>query len=177
MRLSTEITYPVFMLNPFEEIKREHGRVSIVNHTGEYIVDDTRKEGKFAIRRMWIAEDIKVRKEKKYEYMPLLKLGKAVKTEEQLIVALTKQRSFVDSTGRIFTHAPTTYYFIEYFKVLRAVNLPSRTLLFIEGMNTPIEVNRSPGPGNLYAGVLNLKGRKILYELSRTKKKRTRRKL
>lgn len=179
MQLDPTIKYPVFELRKYNSVLREHGRTYIVTDFCTYILDDKNKKGDFPVRRLLALMDIEYRKEHGYEYHPLYPIRKVLRTEEQLIVHLTKHRNYVDNSGRIFSHAPTTFYKLVYRKVLRALLKEGGScILFIEGINTPIKVNKHvPDMGTIYAGILRLPGRDILYELSSTKKKDTRRKL
>lgn len=178
MRLSSKLVYPVYILRGYRSIEYIHHRTYIDTDYGRYILDDKNKKGKFAIRRLQILADIKRRKLGGYEYCPIYRLNKAIHTEEQLIAHLVKCKRYVDNSGRLYNHAPTTFYKLTYHKVLRmAVIEGSHTIIWLKDINIPIKLKRPPIQGVIYAGLLRLPGRNILYEFTKTKKANTRRKL
>jgi hypothetical protein len=180
MRILSEVTYPVFPISKYGVIFREFDKVFVDMSSGRYILDDTKYSGNLAIRRLHILHDIKYRKENSYEYTPIYKLRKAIRSEDQLLVNLSKDSKFIDSKGKIYSHKPTTFFKLVYRKVDRVLLRENgESLLFIEGVSQPIKLKRSipDNLGNIYAGLLQLAGRVVLYELTRVKKPDTRRKL
>lgn len=177
MRLEN-IKYPIYPLRQYDSIERTQGRVFIHTYYSTYIIDDTNIEGSFSLRRLLLSAKISKRKANSYEYTPIYKLKLMINDEPQLFANMSKYKSYIDSTGKIFNLAPTTFYKVTYHKVLRVAIVEGKhALVFVEGVNTPFKIKRTPKPGTIYAGILQLPDRKILYELSRELKKDTRRKI
>lgn len=176
------VKYPVSLLgSSIKSYYTLQRRVYAVNKDDlVYILDDKNIKGSFPTRRAFLYSKTKYRKKKGYEYTPLLKLNKLVYDEDQLLVNIAKKhRYFVDNTGKIFRVAPTTFYPIKYLKVLRMGLDKNRTLLWVEGVAKPFILKRAPTNKSckLYAGILFIKGKKLLYEVTKAKKKDTVRKL
>lgn len=178
MRLNPNIKFPVYPVGGYRETWTEFNRTYIETDVNTYILDDRNKSGDLPVRRLQILADIKYRKEMGYEFTPIYPLRRVIKTEDQLIAYLVKHKCYVDHSGNLFKHAPTTFYKLTYHKVLRAAVSPKgHTLLFLKGINTPIKINKAPSEGSMWAGVLRLPRKNILYELSKVKKPDTKRKL
>jgi hypothetical protein len=181
VRIATKLKYPVFVIKAKKvKVYKENNKVYIETPFEKYLLDDRSLEGSFGNRRIQMLSVLKERKSKGYEYLRLYPLKAVIYTEEQLIANLIKYRHIVDSDGKYFNHAPTTFYKVKYKKVLRVILKDDGScMLMVEGINTPFLLKKHlpSNVGVIYAGIIDIPGRPILLEIVDAKKKTTRRKL
>lgn len=145
----------------------------------EYILDDKSYDGPFSYRRLSIKAKQLYRRRNGFEYERLYPLREVIHTEESLIayLAMNDKHTFIDSAGKVYKHAPTTFYKLKCHKVLRVGVAETKSLVWVEGVNTPFSIKRSTVTCQMYAGILHLGERKILAGLLSSRFKDTRRKL
>lgn len=177
MLFNEELVFPVYVLGGYEKLWEDHGRIYVSTFHNTYILDDKNKQGNYPIRRLKIKETIEERKKHGYDYHPLFPIKKVITTEDQLIANLVQYKSFIDYNGKRYLHKPTKFYKLTYHKVLRATVSDASSILFLSGINTPVALNRALPEGTIWAGIIRLPGRNVLWELSKVRKPDTRRKL
>lgn len=154
------IKFPVYIL-PSSNIELADGLLFVDNE----LVDDKNMPGEtLGIRRV------------QTPHKNLLKLNKQIENPTGMI----KQppSTFIDSAGIPFLYEKTLMCRLEYKKIRRVDRKGTGSLLWLHGINFPIQIIRPPEDGYTWAGILHYHGLPwMLYEFSQDKKPSTRRKV
>lgn len=86
----------------------------------------------------------------------LMPLGKSITS----IVGISKNsyKYYVDSEGIPFEYEKTLFCKLKYFRIKRIEPKGTASLLYLEGLPRPFTIPRPPKQGQVWAGVLHLKG-------------------
>ena len=85
---------------------------------------------------------------------------------------------YVDSNGKFFRYEKSITAKLYYSKITKVIEKDIATLIYVENVPFPFELQRPPHPTQKYAGVLYIRDiPSYLYELSEIKKKNTWRKV
>lgn len=170
MKSIFELEFPIYKMGQFEKISTNAlGLKKIVTFRGEYVLDDIdSKEPNYFRRRLnLIAEGYK-----------LYHLNNKIDRVEQIIHFKTGTY-FIDKSGYVFRYKKgNKFYKLECHAISKRAFDPSRgTILYLRNIPHPILYpNRIP-TFIKYAGLLNIGGGHILYNLKEEPFKSTRRKI
>lgn len=164
-----DISFPVYPLRPFENIKYgSKGAIFIQDKVGDiYLIDDTSKSGSFGQRRLKIKFELESSKTIK-----LYKLNVSFIDWSEFLSALKKARSktYIDSNGRIFMYSPSKFVPLKYFKIKKIQLVEgSYCFLVLEGLLQKIKVCRPPPEVAQWAGILMSPTGFLLYGYSQQK--------
>jgi len=158
----SKIHWPVWKI-------RQHYSISgglVTDKSGIRILDLSDKTLPFPIRRL------KLEKQKEYSIYPLRKPVWSLKD-----LLLEKILYFIDYEGHIYHHKKTTYYPLVYKKILERKYSTNTTIFKLKDINPLFEVRGLLNAEATYAGILEIGRGYLLYEVTNTKLKNTRRKI
>jgi hypothetical protein len=85
--------------------------------------------------------------------------------------------TFIDYDGKVFNYKKTTFYPLVYKKIISKKYTENSTVFKVEDIHTVFEVKGKLNLEGEYAGILIVNKGYLFYELSKTKKKDTKRKV
>jgi len=161
----SDIEFPIFSItSSYKRIWDELNVKYIQTESGTYILDNMNLPGEtLGERRLHIKTGLR--------YIP----RKAYYNITQLIKSNNK--TYIDSTGCVFTYKKTRMVPLKYYKVMDVVSTEEGCTLLIKGINFKIRMNCREAYNINYVGVLETDMGYILYDTSETKLKDTRRKI
>lgn len=158
----SNIHWPVWIIRAHEIIA---GGL-VTDAKGIRRLDLTDKSDPFPIRR------IKAKKLKDYNVYPL---RKPIWNVRDLVTS--GNLTFVDYEGKVFYYKKTKFYPLIYRKIIYKKYTESSTVFKVHGIHTVFEVKGKLNLKGEYAGILIIDKGYLFYELSKTKKKDTKRKV
>lgn len=166
LRTLPDIKYPIYPIRSYEKITDINGVVKIYTAYNMYIVDDRNLEGNnLGERRLRL---------KKFKYP----LRTSVNTVKDLLLKKYPTRVFIDAEGVIFKYYKSTKATLKYHKITKLIyDGLGKTKVLVKGIPTPFILHEEIPPKFKYAGLFNLYGGYILYEVTTEKKKSTWRKV
>ena len=155
-----EIQFPIYVIGT-ENITKRDG----VIFADGFVVDDTNMKGdSIGMRRLQTS-------------LPnLYDLKYMIKS----LTGLVKHRGtcYIDNKGRVFHYIKENFYPLKYHKITNVSKKDTFTLLWLEGINSPIEVERPPTVENRWAGMIHRGNAPwFLWDYSTEKEKDSRRKV
>ena len=160
----SDIHWPVWIIRPHDSI------------SGGLITD------KRGIRRLDLKEnntnaDFPVRRiqAKSLTDYPVYPLKKPIWSLKDLLSS--GHLCFVDYEGKIYKYKKTTFYPLVYKEITKRWYTDSSTVFKVKGINSPFEVRGKLNLKAKYAGILSIDKGYLLYEVTNTKLKDSRRKI
>jgi hypothetical protein len=148
---------------------RQHYSINgglVTDSSGKRILDLLDKTLPFPIRRLKLTE------QKEYSVYPL---RKPIWSLKDLLVE--KILCFIDYEGNIYHHKKTTYYPLIYKKILERKYSTNTTIFKLKDINPIFEIRGLLNAEATYAGILEIGRGYLLYEVTNTKLKDTKRKI
>lgn len=134
------------------------------------VLDDLSYEGTLGQRRLQYESSDDPFKKK------LFKLTKPIfRFEDLLHIKLTTK--FIDSNGKVFDYKKSTYYPLEYHKIVKFVETPNGYAVEVRKFHCRFFLTREPQLDWKYAGIIRVGRGFLLYDFSEIKKPSTRRML
>ena len=170
MKSIFDLRFPLYKMGEFESMTTNAlGLIKITTYKNEYVLDDTCSNEPNYFRRR-----IKLRAQG-YE---LYHLKIKIDTVEELI-KYKAGTHFIDKSGYIFRYTKgSKFYKLESHKIVKKAYDPERgTILYVKDIPHPILYPHRTQAYIKYAGLLNIEGGHMLYNLSEAPFKTTRRKI
>lgn len=160
------INFPMYALRPFIEVVQEGDYTVIQTARTKYVLDIDVPDTTYSERRLMLLADPL----KPYDLYPI---NQRVETINQIL--LTKRKKFIDSTGKILSWKPTTFYPVICLPIKsRWTTATGKGVIEVAGLATKFRVSNN---NFKYAQVIQVGIRNILYDLCDEYRKQTRRKL
>lgn len=135
------VAFPVYGLNTDEYIYRDG---LLVNEHTLKVLDDKNQSGEtLGLRRLQTPHKL----EKLQRSFP----------DFGALLFNTRRPFYIDNKGRAFEYKKTFFAKIKYLKILKVVKKDIASVIVVEGLNSPLVIERPPPLGADYAGILYLK--------------------
>ena len=166
MHSPNQITFPVYRLRQYHEIKTDGKVIYINTYKGSYILDNKNIEGKFVQRRR------KITSRKVYPlYNPIM-------THRLLILDKNPNKSYIDSTGALFAYKKTKFVPLCWYWIKDKKYIGNKIIITAEDIPCKFEVSSTHRNVQAkYIGLLHMEGGYILYNLLKEKRKNSRLKI
>lgn len=162
MELSS-ISFPVYPLDRYHAVVEELGVVHIYDDYGKFILDNKNLPGdSLGKRRLRILD-----KDSLYH------LGHAYFTLKDLIKYKQGNSNFVDSNGKVFKYRKSSYVRLAYHRIASVVEVEDSVYIQTTKYSALFRVPPELGImwyKDKYAGIIDLMGGQMLYDISEEKK-------
>ena len=160
----SSIHWPVWIIRPHESISG--GLITDKRGIRRLDLKENPTNAEFPVRRI---------QAKSLTDYPVYPLKKAIWSLKDLLSS--GHLCFIDFEGKIYKYKKTTFYPLVYKEIVEKWYTDNSTIFKIRGINSPFEVRGKLNLEAKYAGVLRIDKGYLLYEVTNTKLKDSRRKI
>lgn len=154
-----KVSWPIFVIRDHEWISK--GKIK--DKYGVRVLDNINATGNLGQRRLTIKPQ------------DLYPLKKAIYNLKDMLKISRRNKTFIDSEGKVFRLQKKKYYPLLYKKIIKQFLVENvGTVFYLAGINTPFEVKGILNSDIKYVGVLKIGKGYLLYEFSKERKKKSR---